>query len=125
MKKEKQKRTKAIRAGEQVQNQLQNQLQRVRANKEKTDLAVAREKQHLIEKEKAMVEKAQAMSQKESAMKTKQRALTQKEKQFRSMQRALAELEDQRGAALASGVAIFLAAPHGFLGKLFTTLQFQ
>lgn len=137
LQKEKQKRIKAIRATE----QLQNQLQRIRAEKSTSDDALAREKQRLIEKEKAMVEKAQAMSEKESnlidklseisvkesAMSTKERAVTEKEQHFQSMQRALAELEDQRGAALAcgGGIDFFLAAAYGFVGKPFPTWHFQ
>ena len=105
LQKEKQKRTKAIRATE----QLQNQLQRVRAEKATSDDALVRQKQHLIKKEKAMVEKAQAMSEKESnimnklseisvkesEMSTKERAVTEKEEQFQSMQRALAAVTEK------------------------------
>lgn len=117
MQKEKRKTTEAISAMEQQQDQ----LQRVRAEmaeKAKSDDAIARRQQHLIEKEKAMVEKAQAMSEtesnidkklrkisvKESEMAAKERAMTEK---VQSMQEALAELEEQRGAALAYGVALF------------------
>ena len=117
LEKERQKTSKAICA----RKQQQKQLQRVRAEmaqKAKSDDALAQENERLIQKEKALVEKKQTLSEmesfitkkarkisvKENAMATRERAMTEK---VQSMQRALAELEEQRGAALAYGVALF------------------